>query len=90
MLSYCCKSNIIANALLLNTLRRRDGYGYAMPSASARALAGAALALLIFATLQEPQLPRIHAVVSGCITLLTGPFIVYTMGVMSYGDRKAW
>ena len=79
----------VGNALLLNTLRRRDGYR-ALPSTLARGLAVVALGALVLAATKPTDLPWLHDAACGGTALLTGPFIVYTMGMMSYGDRRAW
>ena len=77
----------IFNALLLNTLRARDGHTYPLPRHAAKGLAAGAVIVLAYAAVEHPPwTPE----ACGIAQLLTGPFIVHTMGVLSYGDDVAW
>ena len=75
----------VLSAHMINALRLRSGLTAAPPMAALVACAtGAALVLGAFLrpAWQEP--------VSAAVDLLTGPYIVGTMGYMSRGDAYAW
>ena len=77
----------VFNASLLNTLRWRDGYWCPLSRKVARGVVASTTLGFAYAALTHPPwTPE----VCGITQMLTGPFIVQTMGVLSYDDAVAW
>ena len=77
----------VANAGLLNALRRREGSLSSLPLSAMRVFVVVATAGAILVTVRAPHR---QAVVCAPLTALTAPFIMWTTGVLSRGDALAW